>query len=56
MPRLSRRDRRIRAAFKRQLYVPDPIEFAEPWEDDDDDAAYLVDEKDEHGQAHEHAH
>ena len=30
----SRRDRKIRAAFKRQLYVPDPVDFADPWDDD----------------------
>ena len=54
MPRLSRRDRRIRAAFKRQLYVPDPIEFAEPWDEDCD--LIFDDDPLTEDASHEHAH
>lgn len=55
MPRLSRRDRRIRAAFKRQLYVPDPVEFAEPW--DEEFGIIPADDFDlEEVDAREHAH
>lgn len=56
MPRVSRRDRRIRAAFKRrvQLYVPNPMEALEPW-DDEDDATNFVDELEIEETAHEHA-
>lgn len=56
MPRVSRRDRRIRAAFKRrvQLYVPEPVPFAEPWGDDDCEIVFDDDTPTEEAQ-HEHA-
>lgn len=53
MPRASRRDRKIRAAFKRQPYVPDPVNFADPWDDDLDvtDCDLEVEEEAEHEHA-----
>ena len=55
MPRLSRRDRRIRAAAKRQLYIPDPVIFAEPWDDDDECDLIFDDEALNEEAPHEHA-
>lgn len=57
MPRMSRRDRKSRAAFKRtihQLYVPDPANIPEPWDDDDDMSLIDGFDLDEEAE-HEHA-
>lgn len=55
MPRLNRRDRRIRAAHKRmiQQYTPDPVNILEPW--NDDECEIVIDDTVIEEAEHEHA-